>query len=262
MKKSSQLKLLTFLILIILILLGVTWVFPKFSSYFERKKIDKENVNTMELIKEEDVIEKVFIPVEPTPTEEIIAKPTIPNKAYLEVPFICQAPLETEANWEFHEESCEEAALLMAYLYETGDTTSKEEANIVILEMLEWQKANWNGHYDIYAKDVSKLAQGFYGIKEYEIEIIVDATLDDIREEITGGHPVIAPVTSDYLDNPYYPHPGYHMLAVIGYTEDKIITNDNGTKNGEDFSYDNDKFKQALDDAGGDIIILKLSSNY
>ena len=52
------------------------------------------------------------------------------------------------------------------------------------------------------------------------------------------------------------------MLIVIGYTEDKIITNDNGTRKGKDFSYDNDKFKQALDDAGGDIVILKLSNNY
>lgn len=240
MKKASQLKLLLFLFFIIIILLGLIWLLPKLSCYFERKKIDSENVKTMELIFE----------------------PTEPNKAYLEVPFFCQAPLETEKNWVFHEESCEEAALLMAYLYETGQTITKEEANIVILDMLDWQKTNWNGHYDIYAKNVSKLAQGFYGIKEYEIEIIYDATLDDIREQIAEGHPVIAPVTSDYLDNPYYLYPGYHMLIVIGYTEDKIITNDNGTKRGEDFSYDNETFKKALDDAGGDIVILKLSSNY
>ncbi len=251
MKKSSQLKLLLFLILIIIILSGLIWLLPKTSSYLERKKIDRENVKTMELIKEEDmIVEK----------KDISVGPTIPNKAYLEVPFICQAPLETEANWVFHEESCEEAALLQAYLYETGQTMTKEEANEEILEMLEWQKTNWNGHYDIYAKDVSKLAQGFYGINESEITIIYDASIEDIKEQIAGGHPVIVPVTSDYLDNPYYPHPGYHMLTVIGYTEDKIITNDNGTKRGKDFSYDYDKFEQAMNDAGGDIIILKLSN--
>ncbi|MFH1534294.1 MAG: C39 family peptidase [Nitrospirota bacterium] len=260
MKKSSQLKLLLILILIISILLGLIWIAPKLSSYFERRSIDSENIKTMELIEKEDVIVKKITPS--MPSDEAISSPPIPNKAYLEVPFVCQAPLETEANWVFHEESCEEAALLMAYLYETGQTITKEEANIEILDMLEWQKTNWNGHYDIYAKDVSKLAQGFYGIKEYEIEIINDATLDDIKEQIAGGYPVIAPVTSDYLDNPYYPYPGYHMLIVIGYTEDKIITNDNGTKRGEDFSYDNEKFKKALDDAGGDIVILKLSSSY
>ena len=251
MKKSSQLKLLLFLILIIIILSGLIWLLPKTSSYLERKKIDRENVKTMELIKEEDmIVEK----------KDISVGPTIPNKAYLEVPFICQAPLETEANWVLHEESCEEAALLQAYLYETGQTMTKEEANEEILEMLEWQKTNWNGHYDIYAKDVSKLAQGFYGINESEITIIYDASIEDIKEQIAGGHPVIVPVTSDYLDNPYYPHPGYHMLTVIGYTEDKIITNDNGTKRGKDFSYDYDKFEQAMNDAGGDIIILKLSN--
>ena len=140
MKKSSQLKLLLFLFFIIVILLGLIWVLPRLSGYFERKKIDRENIKTMELIEKE---------------EDVIVSPTIPNKAYLEVPFVCQAPLETEANWVFHEESCEEAALLMAYLYETGQTITKEEANIVILDMIEWQKTNWNGHYDIYAKNVS-----------------------------------------------------------------------------------------------------------
>jgi uncharacterized protein YvpB len=261
MKKSSQFKLLVLLGLVILILLGITWLFPKVTGYVERKSIDKENVRTMDSIDEKDIISREIIPTT-EPATETIKKPTIPNKAYLEVPFVCQAPLETEANWVFHEESCEEAALLMAYLYETGETITKDEANTVILEMLEWQKTNWNGHYDIYAKDVSKLAEGFYGIEDYEIEIIENASLDDIREQIAGGHPVIAPVTSDFLENPYYPYPGYHMLIVIGYTEDKIITNDNGTRKGKDFSYDNDKFKKALDDAGGDIVILKLSNTY
>lgn len=251
MKKSSQLKLLLFLILIIIILSGLVWLLPKTSSYLERKKIDRENVKTMELIKEEDVIVK---------KKDISVSPTIPNNAYLEVQFICQAPLETEENWILHEESCEEAALLQAYLYETDQTMTKEEANEEILEMLEWQKTNWNGHYDIYAKDVSKLAQGFYEINESEITIIYDATIEDIKEQIAGGHPVIVPVTADYLENPYYLYPGYHMLIVIGYTEDKIITNDNGTKRGKDFSYDYDKFERAMNDAGGDIIILKLSN--
>jgi len=254
MKKSTQKKFLIVLIIIIAILVGLRQLTPKFTQYLERKRIEKENIETINLITEKDVIERT--------KEEPIEKstPTIPNRAYLEVQFICQAPLETEANWVFHEESCEEAALLQAYLYETDQTMTKEEANEEILEMLEWQKTNWNGHYDIYAKDIKRLAQGFYGIPESKIEIIYDANIEDVKNQIASGYPVIVPVTADYLENPYYLYPGYHMLIAIGYTEDKIITNDNGTKRGKDFSYDYDKFEKAMNDAGGDIIILKLSN--
>ena len=59
------------------------------------------------------------------------------------------------------------------------------------------------------------------------------------------------------LKNPYYPHPGYHMLVAIGYTEDMIVTNDNGTRKGADFSYENQVFQDAMNAAGGDIVIIK-----
>ena len=57
----------------------------------------------------------------------------LPNKALIDVQFICQAPLQTTANWVLHEESCEEAALLMAYNYLKGTTLTKTAANDVIL---------------------------------------------------------------------------------------------------------------------------------
>src|SRR5690606_32372766 len=82
----------------------------------------------------------------------------LPAEGYLDVQFICQAPLQTEENWKLHEESCEEAALLMAYLYESGASMSKEEANQEILQMIDWQKENFGGHHDIYADKVKELA--------------------------------------------------------------------------------------------------------
>ena len=181
-----------------------------------------------------------------------------PKSAYLEVQFICQAPLETLENWKYHEESCEEAALLQAYLYEKGSKISKPDAHLKILEMIDWQKKNMGCHHDLYADDMKKLAIGFYGLKEDEIKMIKDASIEDIKKEIASGHPVIVPITGDILKNPYYPYPGYHMLVVIGYTEDKIITNDNGTRRGKDFSYDIKTFEAAMKDAGGEVIVLKL----
>lgn len=183
------------------------------------------------------------------------------KSAYLEVPFICQAPLETEANWTLHEESCEEAAFLQAYLYETGQTVSKEEANEIILDMINWQKQNMGGHHDLYAEDMIKFISGYQNIPAEQIILIKNAGIKEIKAAISEGHPVIVPITGEILKNPYYPYPGYHMLTVIGYTEDSIITNDNGTRRGKDFSYKVDIFESAMKDAGGNIIILDLNKN-
>ena len=84
-----------------------------------------------------------------------------------------------------------------------------------------------------------------------------EQTLDNIKNFVLRGHPVIVPIMGNILKNPYYPYPGYHMLTVIGFTEDKIITNDNGTRHGKNYPYDNEIFLEAMTAAGGDIVVIK-----
>lgn len=209
----------------------------KITKHLELKKIDEENKKTMEQIQK-------------------VGKN--PSQSYLEVPFITQAPLQTESNWLLHEESCEEAALLQAYLYETDQKISKEEANKVILDMIEWQKSNFGEHKDLYAEEMRKFIKGYYGI---DSQIFKDINIQQLKNLVSQGHPVIVPITGNILNNPYYPYPGYHMLTVIGYTEDKIITNDNGTKRGKDYSYDTETFNKAMQDAGADVLTLIINKN-
>lgn len=247
----------------LLIILG-SIVIPKLQGYTDRKNIDQVNRETVKKAQNSPDLDTGSKFGNTTSGKTVfnsspaISPPPTKNSTYLKVQFICQAPLETIDNWKFHEESCEEAALLQAYLYETGRTMSKQEANELILNMIEWQKANLGGHHDLYAPEMKKFITGYYKLENSEVEIILDAGIEDIRKNVSAGHPVIAPVTGDILKNPYYPYPGYHMLTVIGYTEDRIITNDNGTRRGADFSYDLETFKKALKDAGGDILILNL----
>lgn len=177
---------------------------------------------------------------------------------YIPVNFICQAPLQTEKNWELHEESCEEAAVLQAYLYENNKAISKEQANEEILKMIDWQKRNFGTHKDLYADELKEFIIKYYNLQEDEVAIIFDASLEDIKKKISKNHPVIVPITGEILNNPYYPYPGYHMLIVIGYSEDRIITNDNGTRRGANYSYDNKIFEKAFRDAGGDILYFAL----
>mgnify|MGYP001566021627 CR=1 FL=1 len=243
---NQKFKLGLIIVFLLVIIVEGIMLYPKIKDYFYREEIDKINSSTISEIKEENIVTKK------TQTTET------PKKAYLKVPFITQAPLETEANWKLHEESCEEAALLQAYLYETGQTITKQQANEKILDMIDWQKKNLGSHHDIYAKEMKKFIMGYYNLKDSEIKIIFDASIEDIKKQISSGHPVIVPIMGDILKNPYYPYPGYHMLAAIGYTEDRIITNDNGTRRGADFTYDMKIFKTAMDGAGGDILILNL----
>ena len=245
------------LIAIILVVMGgFSLLQPKIENYFYLREIKKNNLIARETAQK---VTKMRTEARDPLLEELLNK--IPEEYYLEVPFICQAPLETEKNWTLHEESCEEAALLQAYLHETGKTMTKEEANKEILSMISWQKENLGGHHDLYAEEMVKFVVGFYDIPEENITVIKNATIEDIKRNIVNGHAVIVPITGQILKNPYYPYPGYHMLTVIGFTKNRIITNDNGTRHGKDFSYENDIFMTAMKDAGGNIIILNLNTN-
>jgi len=211
-------------------------------------------------ISEQKKINEITIQEAQEERTKITPKYAIPKKAYLEVDFICQAPLQTVENWVLHEESCEEAALLQAYLYETKTKMTKEEADKEILNMIKWQEKEIGEHKDLYAEEFSNFIQKYYNLTSDEIKITPHATIEDIKREISNSHPVIVPITGEILKNPHYPYPGYHMLIVTGYTEDRIITNDNGTMHGEGYSYSADIFKKAMDDAEGSIIVLNIDS--
>lgn len=253
-------KKLTIIFLIILIFSACTPI-KKIENKLSRNKTEKNNEKIIENIQNykdsNDYAEIDKIEIIETPKTDD-KKKVIPEKALIEAEFICQAPLETTQNWTFHEESCEEAALLQTYNYEKNIKMTKEEANIEILNMISWQKNNFNGHHDIYADKIKEMAVNFYNLENQEIKIIYDANIEKIKQIIAEGHPVIAPVTSKYLKNPNYPHPGYHMLQVIGFDDNYIITNDNGTRKGSRYPYKIEDFEKALIDAGADILYLEL----
>lgn len=239
--------------------------YPKLISYWERIQIEQENQDVMAQIIEENVINQTVENIQKIPEdiEEIMKDDvTILENAYIEVPFICQAPLQTEANWVYHEESCEEAAVLQVHDYIQGITDpDPQESNRIILDMIEWQKKNLGENKDLYANDLKNFIIGYYDYPPENVEVIYDASIIDIKKAVSAGYPVIVPIMGDILKNPYYPYPGYHMLTVIGYTPDKIITNDVGTRRGKDFSYNYDIFISAVDAAGGDIVIIKQLPN-
>lgn len=264
--KKSGYKIYLLFIILGVVIGGAYIAYPKVMAYVERIQLDQENAEVMDKILTEQVLEKTVENIKeeienPVPLE--LEEPVIIlENAYLEVPFVCQAPLQTEANWVYHEESCEEAALLQVKYYLDGvKEVDVNKANEEILDMIAWQEKNFGSHHDIYANEMKDFIMGYYGIPDEDIEIIYDASIIDIKKAVSQGYPVIVPITGDLLRNPYYPYPGYHMLTVIGYTPDKVITNDVGTRRGANFSYDYDRFVKAMEDAGGDIVIIHQKPN-
>ncbi|MBI5754394.1 hypothetical protein HZA40_04595 [Candidatus Peregrinibacteria bacterium] len=59
------------------------------------------------------------------------------------------------------------------------------------------------------------------------------------KKILADGHPIIFPAAGRLLDNPHYTAPGpqYHMLVLIGYDENDFITNDPGTRYGQNYKY-------------------------
>ena len=177
--------------------------------------------------------------------KEVIEKSPIKEQAQLNVPYTVQAPL---VNWNIHEESCEEAALLMVHYYLLGNQTDVIEpstANQELINMVTWEKNNYGQEKDLNMYEVGKLATDYY---EYRYKVSEDVTVDDIKQAVSDGNPVLVPVITHALGNPYYgPSPSYHILVIKGYNQGGIISNDAGVKEGKDYYYTWDVLWRAID---------------
>jgi len=169
-----------------------------------------------------------------------------PTTYNLSVPFTSQAPF---ANWdETFKEGCEEASVLMVHYFYNNDSFTAQLATDEILAMVDWQLNYFGGHFDLTAEQTAEMIKKYFGYKK--VEVIKNPTVDDIKNHISKQRPVIIPAAGKMLGNPYFiqPGPNYHMLVIKGYTKTDFITNDPGTKRGEDFLYSYDTIMEAMHD--------------
>lgn len=194
------------------------------------------------VLPEEKLEEERPVAIERKPEVEI------KDSVLLSIPFTVQAPY---ANWAVHEQSCEEAALLM-YHYFTDGVTSFGGSTVIppdsavkdIVDMKNWQVKNYGAEPDLSIEQFADFAKSYYGLDSK----IIDATGEEIKKELSGGNPVIVPATTKSLENPFFPAGSnvYHYLLIKGYNQNGIITNDPGTKRGEGYFYTWDILTQTL----------------
>ncbi len=193
------------------------------------------------------VLENVEKVVKQKPVKKEVV---IPASCDLEVPFTCQSPYQ---NWNMPwQEACEEASLIMLDHYLKDEYLNleipKDVANQEILDMVDWQLANWGGHFDLKAEDIARLAKEYYGYKNVEVKY--DITIDDIKKELAQGNAVLVPTAGQMLANPHFTAPGpvYHNLVIVGFDENGFITNDPGVWQGFKFRYTFDNLYNAIHD--------------
>ena len=205
-----------------------------------------------EFIKEKPKTEIVLLKTENKNPEP--ATPKSIEEINLDIPFGSQAPF---ANWDLpYQETCEEAAAIMAHYYLAGKKLNPKIMDEEILALIEWEKKTFGYYEDTTAEEMARILREYFGHKN--IEVRYEFTIDDIKKEVALGHPVILPAAGRLLGNPNFRQPGpiYHALVIKGFTKNKIITNDPGTRNGHNFLYDPKVLMDAIHDWNSEDILL------
>jgi hypothetical protein len=194
----------------------------------------------------------------PTPTT------TQKSSVNLPVPFTAQAPT---GNWDtLHNEACEEASAIMAMTYynDSYKNITKLDSNFVeeqLTKLTDWEMQTFGYNLDINSEETVKMITANYPLNA---KVQNNFTFDDIKKELNQNHLVLIPVNGQLIGNPNYKQPGpkYHVLVIRGYSDASVgtqapsgaaersallITNDPGTRNGQNYIYD---FK-TLYDANG-----------
>ncbi len=201
----------------------------------------KEKISETPSVTEDNIIE----------AQPKITTAPLAEKISIEVPFTTQAPL---GRWDaLHEESCEEASLVMLEYYLNKKELTSKIAEKEIQKMVKFEIKNYGDYKDTNAAETTKLAGDFYGIKN--LKIVYDFSETDLKKYLALGKPIIIPAAGQLLENPFFTPPGplYHNLVLTGYDGQEIITNDPGTRRGKSYSYDIDTLYNAIHDFPGNV---------
>lgn len=173
----------------------------------------------------------------PAPLDPLEAKQGLPDEINLDVPFTSQAPTQ---NWDMpFQEACEEASALMIDAYYQGKSgvLPKAEMEEQIKKLVAYQ-VKTIGHYeDTSSAEMQKWISGYFGYED--VRIISIRSAEDIQRAVANGYPVLVLADGKKLPNPNFRNggPPYHVLVVKGYSKGRFITNDPGTRKGQNFTY-------------------------
>lgn len=169
------------------------------------------------------------------------------DDANLNVPFTSEIPNgQWTGPWK---NACEEASVVMVEKFYEGRTSLSKTAAVKEMNRLfNIENKIFSSNANTDAARTNKLINGY---TDYSSEIKKNPTLEDLKQELRDGHPVITPIYAFNLGNPAIRFLAggsyYHMLVLVGFNEaqQEFIVNDPGDyKKGLDFRY---KYATILD---------------
>src|SRR5690606_10759429 len=116
----------------------------------------------------------------------------------------------------------EEASLILVNAYLNGQGMSANEMNAQILDTVAWEEDN--GYpIDVTMPQLLEIAKEKFGLNGYVID---NPSVEEIKEELRKGNPVIVPLAGREIGNPYYSGAGpwYHVLVINGFNDTHFIT--------------------------------------
>lgn len=173
------------------------------------------------------------------------------NKKSLVVPFVSEAP---DHNWiSPWKNACEEASITMVYAYYNNKN------NITIAEQKDFMEILFSMQNKLYGSNANSDAErSNYLINNYASfsgRVIKNPTIEQIKKEIDGNHPVITFHYGFDLKNPNIPFlatgTSYHSTVVVGYDDAKkvFIVNDSGDDiDGKNHEYNYSIYMNSLHD--------------
>ncbi len=227
-------------------------LFPALEERSERRRLIAEQEQVVLPEPEESALQSssVSSSSSPLPSPASSSPSSLRADINWDVPFTSQAPF---GEWDaLHGEACEEASVLMVLRYFSGQKiASPDDAEKAIQHFVAANEALGFPVDDTAAEVITLLKSEDSSVSA---TLLKNPSIDDLKSVLSAGSLVIVPAAGQQLGNPYFRRPGprYHMLVLRGYTKDGyVITNDPGTKHGEQYAYKWETMMNAIHDWNG-----------
>ncbi len=169
----------------------------------------------------------------------------------LDVPFFSQAPTFQWSDDRF-QGGCEEASALMALAWagvRQLPQSPKAQAK-AILDLIVFEESHWGVSHDTSAADTVRFMREYSGYTKVSVKTGI--RWRDVLGALEAGSLVLVPADGRKLRNPNFKGlgPQEHMLVIRGYdyTTQEFITNDPGTRHGEEYRYPRSVLQDAIRD--------------